>query len=78
MWFLFMRCSTMDQSQYHSNGLENVFIYLGKTDQNFKKQKKDLTWSKSHFDLDESFITVSKQILGLPVVNSHHPKEQVA
>lgn len=69
----------MDESQYHSNGLENVFICLGKTDQNFKKQKKIcLTWSKSHFDLNESFITVSKQILGLPVVNSHHPKEQVA
>lgn len=37
-----------------------------------------LTWPKSHFDLDEGFITVSKQVLGLPVVDSHHPKEQVA
>ena len=35
------------------------------------------TWSESHFDLDEGFITVSKQILGLPVVDSNYPKEQM-
>lgn len=37
-----------------------------------------VTWPKGHLDLDESFVTVSKQILGLPVVDSHHSKEQMA
>lgn len=37
-----------------------------------------LTWSEGHLDLDEGFVTVSQQVFGLPVVDSHHPKEQMA
>lgn len=35
------------------------------------------TWSKCHLDLDEGLVTVCQQVFGLPVVDSHHPQQQM-
>lgn len=37
-----------------------------------------LTRPESHLDFNKGFIAVSKQVLGLPVVDSHHAQQQVA
>ena len=38
----------------------------------------DHAWSESHLDLDERLVAVRQEVLGLPAVDPHHAKQQVA
>lgn len=35
------------------------------------------TWSERHLDLDKGLVTICQQVFGLPVVDPHHPQQQM-